>query len=178
MPTTPPTFVDATELPASDLNLIRDAILELQAQADGATYMAVQVTKTSQTISDSTPTEVSWATQVFDIGGAWSSGTDIVIPASWVPSGSTAIACRVIARGKFAANATGARTVAALLNGVEFGSKTGRAESAGVTDTELIEIAPTCEVGDIITVEVEQTSGGNLSLQFAQITVERAGVTA
>lgn len=178
MPTTPPTFVDATELPASDLNLLRDAILELQAQADGATYMAVQVTKTSQTISDSTATEVSWATQVFDIGGAWSSGTDIVVPASWIPAGSTSIALRVIPRAKFAANATGQRTVRALLNGVEFGSKTKRAESAGVTDLDFVEVAPTCEAADIITVEVEQSSGGNLSLTFSQVTVERAGVTA
>lgn len=177
MPTTPPTFAGSEILAADDLNLLRDAILELQLRADGADYQAAQVFKNSQSIPNSTDTEVIFQAQVFDLGAWWASGTDIIVPAAAIPSGSTTIGVRVIFRCKFAANTTGSRQIQALLNGVSFGSKTVRAESVGVTDSELIEVAPTCEAGDVITMVVTQTSGGALTATYSQATVERAGVT-
>src|SRR4051812_33876129 len=123
--TTPPTFSAAAELAAADLNLLRDSILELQLRADGADYRAVQVTRSSnQSVADSTDVAISFTAQVFDLGGWWSSGTNIVVPAGAIPSGSTSIAVRVIMRVTFASNSTGSRRVLAYLNGVSFGSKT------------------------------------------------------
>lgn len=177
MATTPPTFVAATELAAADLNLIRDAILELQLRADGADYMGVQVQRnTNQAVADSTDVAVSFGTQVADIGGWWSSGTNIVVPAGAIPAGAGSIAVRVVMRATFASDSSHSRRVLGYLNGVAFGSKVLRGSDDGPTDVELIEVAYGCVAGDVITMIVRQSTGSSLNITFAQATVERAGV--
>jgi hypothetical protein len=177
MPTTPPTFVAASELAAADLNLLRDGILELQVRADGTDYLAVQVARAAnQTISTGTDTEISFDTQIFDLGGAWAAGTDIIIPSGWIPAGSTTIAARMFGTIKFATNSTGVRYLSFLRNGTVFGTTVLKAVASASTNVFFMEVDPDTEAADVFTVEVNQNSGGNLAMT-ASITLERAGVT-
>jgi hypothetical protein len=179
MPTTPPTFVDATDLPASDLNLLSDGISELQAITPfGTDYVGVQVTRASnQSIPNSTATPVTFTAQVYDFGNAWTTGTDVVIPAGWVPAGATTIAARAVARVKFSNNATGVRHIELMRNGTPFGGAIAPGYSSDDTDVQAFDVDPLTEAADIFTLEVTQNSGGALNIEFAQLTIEYAGVT-
>ena len=152
---------------------IRDNELYLKGVADGVAGSAVQLTRTAATsISASSETTITWTTEVLDLGGWWSSGTNIVVPAGAIPSGYTSILIAVMARTKFAASGTGARRIKVKKNGTEFGSVSLSGISGETTDLILAEIT-TVVAGDILIFTVYQTSGGNLDVTQSQISVFR-----
>lgn len=83
----------------------------------------------------------------------------------------------VFARLQWEADATGTRRIRVLKNGVEFGSRTYGAVSGSVTDCPITE-ETTLEDGDTIVVEAYQTSGGNLDVIEANVTVTRIAPAA
>lgn len=180
MPTTPPTFIAGDPVAAAELNQLGDGITELQAVAEGVTFSGCQIKRTAnQSIPNTTWTVVTWQTESggFDIGGWWSSGTDIIVPAGAIPSGATSIAIDVNARTSFASNGTGSRFIRTLLNGTQT-EKTPSPALGGGDSTEVT-IYDTIVVvaGDVLTVEVYQSSGGALNITGTntKITVERRG---
>src|SRR4051812_41994658 len=117
--TTPPTFSAGTELAAADLNLLGDDIAYLKAQTDLAVLSGCVVSRsTSQSISDSVYTDVTFTTEVIDQGG-WIavSSTTVTVPAGAIPSGYTTVALDVRPVAQFASNATGKRSAIVTQNG-------------------------------------------------------------
>lgn len=178
MPTTPPTFVDATELPASDLNLLRDAILELQLTAESLTASAVKLNRTSaQSIPDDTWTAVTWNNELGDLGGYWSSGTDIVMPSDFA-AGVTAHLVRGSVVAVFASNGTGARGIRTVLDGGVVESYTFDASTSGATTCVLPFSHFGVEEAGVMTFEVYQNSSGALNLNGCIVTIERGAPSA
>lgn len=179
MPTTPPTWSPNTIVASSDLQLLSDAILELQARADGTDYVGVRVVRTTnQSISNSTQTSISFSAQSYDLGGAWSSGTNVVVPAAWIPAGATTVAIRGIARVRFSNNATGVRNVEIVREGTTFAQNIEPGYASDDTHVLVVDVDPDAEAGDVITLDVTQNSGGALNVEFASLTIERAGTTS
>lgn len=171
--TTPPTFVPGDPIAAADLNILGDDIAYLYAITLGLTAAGVQVKRTSdQTISTGSQALVTFQAENFDYGGAYASGTDIVIPAGWIPAGYTSIIVETVMRGRFATNGTGVRRVRPLLNGTAFGSKTLGGLSGDPTDVDITEFVEV-EAGDVIQMEVYHTKGSNLALEVGNCTVMR-----
>lgn len=183
MPTTPPTFAAGDILEADQLNQLSDGIVELQAASEGTTFSGCQLRRTgTQSISTATWTTVTWQTESggFDIGGWWTSGTDIVVPAGAIPSGVTQIAVDVTARTQFSANTTNSRYIRILLNGSETERGSKNADGSGDTTEVWCQDAIVVASGDIITVQVYQTSGSTLTIAGSntKVTLERRGTVA
>jgi hypothetical protein len=169
MPTTPPTFVAGTELAAADLNLLRDGIEELQVFADSMVASAVKLNRTSaQSIPDSTWTAVTWNNQLGDLGGWWSSGTNITMPSDF-PAGVTTYFVSIPVMAVFATNTTGNRGIRTLLNGSVVEQYSVFPPDICTATTSMFEVAE----GDVITLEVFQDSGGSLNLSGVVITCMR-----
>lgn len=172
--TTPPTFGSGNTLTAAQLNILGDDLLYLKGITDGVTFSGVQLNHSSsvQVIADTTATLVSFQNESFDYGSWWSSGTDITVPAGAIPAGYTSIILMVVCRARWETNGTGNRRIRPLLNGSLFGSTTQGGISGDPTEqavTEFIE----AEAGDVITLEVYQSSGGALDLEVGNISVVR-----
>src|SRR4051812_8464075 len=116
--TTPPTFSSGAVLTAAQVQILADDIAYLNGLASGTTFSATRLTRSAATsLSDATWTAVSWTSEVFDYGGWYSSGTNMVVPAGAVPSGFTTLALLAVFNASFVANATGYRGIRILKNG-------------------------------------------------------------
>lgn len=176
--TDPPTFNAGDILTASQLNQYVTANTNyLKAQADGTTASAVQVIRGSaQSIGDgiTSYTEVSWTSEGYDLGSWWSSGTDITVPSGAIATGFTSALATVKLRLKWATDATGLRRARVMLDGGVVSG--GQMTVGGISGdgTELIHtIDFLIEAGQVITIEVSQSSGGNLDLDYAICSVTR-----
>jgi hypothetical protein len=170
--TTPPTFVSGGTVTASNLNILSDDISYLYGVAQGVTASGAQVSKSAQTISTGTDTNISFSTENFDLGGWWSSGTAVVVPSGAIPAGYTSILILVAARVRWAANGTGSRAARLMKNGSIFGNSSTSGLSGDTLDQVVLDFT-TVVAGDSIALQVYQSSGGNLSADTAQLTVMR-----
>lgn len=173
--TDPPTFDPDLPLPAADLNVISDDIRALHAISQGLTFMGVKLKRTTdQSIPNSTDTDVTWLTEVFDYGGFWSTGATVTIPASAIPDGYTTVAMLIICRLKFASNGTGNRRVTILQNGSEVDTRTVGGLSGDPTSVDFSDVF-TAASGDTVKVQAYQSSGGSLNLSSANLSLIRLG---
>lgn len=172
--TTPPTFISGDVLTAAQLNVLGDDLVYLKGVSDGVTFSGVQLNHDTsvQVIQDTTPELVSFQNESFDFGSWWSSGTNITVPAGAIPSGFTSIILLVTARARWETDGTGNRRIRPLLNGTLFGSTTQGAISGDPTEQSIVEFVEAV-AGDVITLEVYQSSGGNLDLEVGNISVVR-----
>jgi hypothetical protein len=161
---------------ASDLNTyLRDNVDYVYGQVTGITFSGCTLTRVAATsIPDATNTAITWTTERKDVGGWYSSGTQIIVPAGAIPSGSTTIAIKVEARTIFAADATGRRRVRLLKNGTPFRTPSYSGDASD--DTEVPASGVEFVVAtDIITVELYQNSGGSLNASETIVDVYRLG---
>lgn len=119
-----------------------------------------------RTIPDATNTEIAFDSEIYDVGDWWSSGTDITVPRN----GFVIIQSNVT----WAANATGERElfhrIANVFDG-HFGFSSVPATASGSV-AQFVASAPVAvTAGDIISVVVTQTSGGDLDLVSADTAV-------
>jgi hypothetical protein len=173
--TTPPTFASGAALLAAELNVLGDDIVYLHGVSDGVTFSAVKVDRAgagSQSIPNSTATNVTWTNEVFDYGSWWSTGATITVPAGAIPAGFTTIALQIIALVRFVSNGTGGRKIIVNKNGSEEDSFAIGALSGDPTTVALTAFF-TAVSGDAITVQVFQNSGGALNMDVARISVVR-----
>jgi hypothetical protein len=167
--TTPPTFAATDILAAADLNILGDDIVYLKGQTDALAASAVKLNRTSaQSIPDSTWTAVVWNNQLGDLGGWWSSGTNIVMPSDF-PAGVSAYFVDIPMVAVFATNTTGNRGVRLLLNGSVVEQYSVFPPDIAAVNSSIFEVAE----GDVITMEVFQSSGGALNLSGVIITCKR-----
>ena len=97
--TAPPTFVASDVLTAAQLNVLSDDIAYLYSTLQGVTYSACSVRRAAnQSLTTATETEISFDNEDLDIGGWYSSGTDIIVPAGAIPSGSTSVGVLLLGR--------------------------------------------------------------------------------
>lgn len=171
--TEPPTISSATTATAADANIWSEDIRYLKGQTDAFAASAVKVNRTSaQSIPDDTWTEVSFNNQITDIGGYWSSGTDIIVPSDY-PAGITAYFYLVPIVAVFATNGTGARGLRTLVNGSVEEQYSFDAEITGATTCAVPTSIAAAEEADVITLEVYQNSGGALNLSGVVLTAIR-----
>jgi hypothetical protein len=161
---------------ASDLNTyLRDNVDYVYGQVSGLTFSGCTLTRTAATsIADSTNTAISWTTERQDIGGWYSSGTNIVVPAGAIPSGSTTIAIKVEARTIFASDADGYRRIRLLKNGTPFRSPSTAAVNGDTTD-HFAQGVEYVVAADVITVEVYHNAGAALDVSETIVDVYRLG---
>lgn len=174
--TTPPTFVPDDELTADQLNILSDDISDLDARAHETAFQGVSLFRGSnQSIPDNSSTAITWSTASLDVGGWWSSGTDIVVPSDAIPDGFTSIYVECHGQTRFGIDATGYRYIAFYLNGsiieAEFSGPGLAADITSLAHTVWAEV----EAGDIITMELRQTSGGALNASTNSAKVKRLG---
>jgi hypothetical protein len=155
---------------------IRDNLLYLYGLIQGTTYSAVFISRgANQSIPDTTDTNISFDTEVYDYGGWWTSGTNIVVPAGAVPTGFTTIAVWVIPIFSFASNSTGRRKVIIQKNG----STQETFSISALSGDPTVVILPTLitvAAADIITIQVYQSSGGALNVTGNVKVVRHAAV--
>lgn len=161
-------------LTSSDMTTyLTDNLNYLYGKVTGLTASGVQLKRTSDlTVATSTTVNITFQAESFDYGGWWSSGSAITVPASAIPSGSTAVLVMVVGRLRWATDGTGVRRVRPILNGTEFGSTTVGGLSGDDTDMSIVEFT-TVAAGDILMLEAYQTSGGNLNLEVGNFTIIR-----
>lgn len=164
---------------SSDWNTyVRDNLEYLKGEAGLVSFSGGQFNRSAATsIPNAAYDEVTWTGEVFDYGGWWASGADVIVPAGAIPSGYTTIMLMISARTSFASNATGLRKFRLLKNGASFGSISLGAVSGDTTDVALIDYVQAV-AADQISMELYQNSGGALNASDTQITVTRYGVLA
>lgn len=177
----PPTFVGEDTLTAAQLNVLSDDIRSIHAQTIANTFNGVAVLRTADlTLTNNVSTAVSWASAPLDTDGWWSTGTDIIVPLGAVPPGYSSISVSVQGHARFAANGTGSRSIRFLINGsVVDGSYFVLTGISGeqMTVTSQAWIAQAVD-GDVITMEIKQTSGGSLVADLLTGYVNRLGANA
>lgn len=171
--TTPPTFAGGNALAASELNVLGDDLLSLKSVSDGTVFSGTVLYRSAATsIPNDTPTAITWATELIDIGSWYTSGTDAVVPAGAIPAGFTTIACLAIARTSFAANSTGSRRIAVAVNGTWASSVYVPGLNGDPTSVALSDVIFVA-AGDVITCELWQNSGGSLNASATKLTLVR-----
>lgn len=174
MPTVPPTFNAGDILEADQLNQLGEGIVELQAVTEGVTFSGTKLNRTSnQSTTSGADETVTWTTEVFDYGGWWTSGTDIVVPSGAIPGSFSTIAVLILARVKFASNSTGNRRIQLQVNGSSIGSRTVGGLSGGDPTDVQIQAVQVVAAADVITVVGYQSSGGALDISEANVSVLR-----
>lgn len=172
--TTPPTAVSSTTATAADFNVLGEDIEYLYGIAQGVAFSGVELTRAAATsIPNTTDTTITWSAEVSDIGGWYTSGTDIIVPSGAIPPGYTTIAAIAWVRGQFAANATGYRTMRLSVNGTPTIAPTFPGISG---DTAVVAYSYPIlglEAGDIITIDAYQNSGGALNVSNSRISLVR-----
>jgi len=172
----PPTAVSDTIATAADFNILADDIRDLDARADASTYQGVYLRRTTnQSIPNMSWTAISWSSGAPDLGNWWTSGANITVPAGAIPSGFTTIVVRVDVLLNYFANGVGARQARVLVNGSQIAV---HHQSAITGDTTVVIVWGIAEVavGDVITIEAYQNSGGALSIAPTTVgLVERRG---
>lgn len=173
------TWATGNTVSASDLNTyLRDNSDDLDARIGGVVFSGCTLTRVAATsIPDATWTAISWSGERKDVGGWYTSGTNIVVPAGAIPAGYTEVAIRMEARTIFASNGTGSRRIRLLKNGTPFRSPTVGAITGDPTEsiaggTEFVAAA------DILTVEVYQNSTAALNVSETIVDVYRLGPVA
>lgn len=177
--TTPPTFVASDPLAAADLNILSDDIIYLKGQTDGFTLSGFSIRRAAtQSISNSTDTDISFDTELQDFGGWWSSGTTATTPSAAIPSGASEIGALVFAMVKFATDGDGKRKVTVLKNG----SAVDLWKVQALDDDNTTVIFPpqftTTEAADTWKLQVWQNSGGALNVSEARLCILRYGVAS
>lgn len=162
---------------SSDWNTyVRDNELYLYGLATGTTFSGVFLSRAaSQSVSDSTATNISWDTENFDYGAWWSSGANITVPAGAIPTGFTTIAVWVIPILSFPTDADGKRRVIINKNGAE----QERMTLSAVSDDPTIVILPTLitvVAADVITIQAYHTAGGALNVTASVKVIRHAAV--
>jgi hypothetical protein len=175
---TPPTFNSGDVLAASDLNILGDDIKYLKGITDGVGFSGCRVTRAAATSTTSGSLyTVSFTAEAFDYGGWYSSGTNVVVPAGAIPAGYTTIAVDCIASAVFAVNGTGRRFVIIKQNGTSIGGPSVSADSGEDTLLQAIGVGIVA-AGDILTLDVKQTSGGALNVSSMNLFVLRRAPVA
>lgn len=177
----PPTFVPEDILTAAQLNILGDDIRALYAQTIANMFNGVAVLRTADlTVANNTNTAVSWVSAPLDTNGWWSSGTHITVPAGTVPAGFASVSIAVQGHARFAASGTGSRSIRFLLNGAvvdgSYSVLTGISGEQMTVDSQAW--IPAAVDGDVITMEVKQTSGGALVADLFTGYVNRLGANA
>jgi hypothetical protein len=176
--TDPPTFEAGDPLAAAELNVLSDDIAAIYSSVQGTTFSGVQVTRDAdQSIGNASDTLVSWDTENMDVGGWYTSGTKIIIPAGAVPAGASTIGILCIASAKFAANGTGYRLIRILKDGSSIGYWRVSALSGEATDLQIVEPSVAAAAAEY-QVQVYQNSGGSLNMAEARLTIIRLGVAS
>jgi len=171
---TPPTFVASAVLAAADLNIVSDDVAYLKAFADAQAGSGVSLLKgTSVSCTTATFTTIAWVSSPIDIGGWWTSGTNIVVPTGLVPPGYTSVAVEVQAAARFDSNGTGSRAIQVLLNGTVVEVPFSTSAITGDTTPVGVTVWADCVDGDVITVQVYQSSGGALNCNHCNAHVKR-----
>jgi len=174
--TPPPAFAPDDVLAASDLNILSDDITDLDARATESAFMGVSLLRGSnQSISNATFTDISWTSASIDVGGWWSSGTSVVVPAGAIPSGFTTIYVEIHGQTRAASNGAGTRYLQFLLNGsvieAAFNVSAITGDTTAIQHTVWAEVA----AADVIKMQVEQTSGGALNFATNTFKIKRLG---
>lgn len=174
--TSPKTWGSET-LTSSDMNTyVRDDLLYLYGLSQGTTFSGVFLSRAaSQSVNDSTATNISWDTENFDYGGWWSSGANITVPAGAIPSGFTTIAVWIIPVLSFPTDADGKRRVIINKNGGEV----ERFTMSAVSDDPTLVILPTlttCVAADVFTIQAYHTAGGALNVTANVKVIRHAAV--
>lgn len=176
--TTPPTFSSGSVLTAAQLNILGDDLNYLKGVADGVTLSGFSIRRAAtQSISDSTDTDVSFDTEIADFGGWWSSGTTATTPSGAIPAGYTSVGALVTCAAKFATNATGKRKMVPLKNGSSVDSWKVSAIDDDTTSVYLTTFTTTVAT-DTWKLQVWQNSTGALNMSEARLTVLRYGAAA
>jgi hypothetical protein len=171
--TEPPTFSAGTELAAADLDLLGDDLNYLKAQTDLARFTGVLVDRNGvgQTITTATPTLVSFTRETGDTDGYIAvTSTTITVPSAAIPPGFTTVIMDVRFFASWASNTTGIRRATLLVDGSDNVSSNYSAATANTTD-HIVSWFVFAAAGTEFELEVEQTSGGNLSLTNASLWV-------
>ncbi len=175
------TWAFGAVLTASEMNAyLRDNIEFLKARSDGAVFSGIQLSRaTNQSLSTGSGANVIWTAASFEyVGDWWASGATITVPASAIPAGFTSIAVLVFANVRYEANTTGSRWVTILKNGGQVGSRIYSAVGGGdFTEADIIDMT-TVVAGDTLTIEAKQSSGGNLNVSSAGLTIVRYAAAA
>lgn len=174
--TTAPTFVADDVLEADQLNILSDDINDLDARARQMAFKGVSLFRGSnQSISNSSFTAITWTSAAIDVGGWWTSGTDVVVPAGAIPDGYTTIYVECHGQTRFASNGTGTRYLEFTLNGsvieAAFNVSALSGDTTAVQHTVWAEVA----AGDVIQMLVEQNSGGALNAATNSFKVKLLG---
>lgn len=170
----PPNFTAGNALTAAELDVLGDDIVYLNGLAQGTTFSGTEIGRaTAQSIPNSTLTAVTFTAETFDFGGWWASGSLATVPAGAIPSGFTTIMVQCFATARFAANGTGTRQAAIVLNGSVSG--VGVSVSALSGETTLVPVTKVIEVaaGDTLGLSVQQNSGGALNCDYGLLTIVR-----
>lgn len=129
-----------------------------QEQQQGFAYGA-RVTKSAvQSIPDATDTVVTWNTREYDSRGFWSSAATSVLTAR-----ETGL-YYLFASSTWAGNSTGIREIQLLVDGVIL---TEDRRTASAASQATIGIGAYLKVGQQVSVQVRQTSGGPLDFDTA-----------
>lgn len=171
--TTPPTFIADTELAADDLNILGDDIEYLKAITDGVLASGCQVRRTSaQSIATGSDENINFDTENFDIGGWYTAGTKVIVPAGAIPDGFSTIVVIVVAAVKWETDGSGKRKLTILKNGSGIGNWKVQALDDDNTSIYLTEFTSVTS-GDEIQLNVWQNSGGGLDVTESTLTVMR-----
>lgn len=163
---TPPTFTTATTATAADVQVLSDDLTYLKAAADGVAFSGCQLTRSAtQSIPVSTYTQVSWDTETTDVGGWHSSGANITVPSGAVPAGYSTIMVLVTVAVSWAVGDY-TRWLRVLVNGTSKALVVQSAVSGETMGQAITTFVPVAS-GDIITVEVKQSTAGALDVTGA-----------
>lgn len=163
---------------AADFNILAADIRDLNSRLLGVSFQGVGLKKTAnQSIGSTEWQHVTWGSDPIDIGGWWTSGSSIIVPALAIPSGFTKIAIHVEALLNFSANNAGIRNGRVTLNGTEVDGSTHpvtaiNGDTTVVTVLALFE----AEAGDVIRVQGYQSSGSTINItSSSRANIERRG---
>lgn len=172
----PPTFVDADDLTAAQLNILGDDIVYLKAQRDAMVFTGVALSRsTDLSVSDSTWTDISWVSATVDTSSFWTSGANITVPASAIPSGSTQVVMEINIQARFNSNGTGGRACQVLLNGSTVERSFGTSALTGDTTVVGTTVWAIVAAADVLKGQIRQTSGGALIANSMSMHVKRIG---
>lgn len=173
---TPPTFVSGNTLTAAQLNVLSNDIAYLKTQADSATFAGAALTAGSQTIPNSSSTNIVWTAEPLATGGDWwTSGANVVVPAAVIPTGYSYVVLEIAFASRFDANGTGVRQASIYLDGTLVEETYSASAISGETTPVALTVWAYATAGQVITAAVAQSSGGNLACSHTSLHVKRIG---
>ncbi|WP_329105524.1 hypothetical protein OG792_32865 [Micromonospora sp. NBC_01699] len=117
--------------------------------------------------SNGSGSPIPWATAARNVGGMWSSGTDVVI--------RRAGTYLVTAAGSFDGNATGVRSMGVHRNGDNIAEFKRPASTPAQNDPMNVAIEIVCAENDVIQLWAFQTSGANRNFSLSTMSVRLVG---